>query len=95
MRPEPPHVPAPAGRHYRLRSTPATPAAVPVRPPLGIGHQGPSVRDLQIALTRAGEQVNLDGIFGSRTWDALRSFQIACGLNPDGIAGPLTTAALT
>lgn len=74
---------------------PAASAAPSARPLLGLGHEGQAVRELQIALARTGEQVEPDGIFGLRTWAALRSFQNISGLSSDGIAGPLTTAALT
>lgn len=62
---------------------------------LRYGSQGPFVQYLQLALRRAGFAPGaIDGIFGTRTLDALVKFQRAYGLVDDGIAGPLTWAAL-
>ena len=59
------------------------------------GSSGPSVQLLQKALRRAGfGELALDGLFGAATKEALRRFQAAHGLTPDGIAGPLTQRAL-
>ena len=53
------------------------------------------MRYLQLALRRAGYDTGgLDGVFGTRTLDALTAFQRANGLTADGIAGALTWAAL-
>lgn len=60
------------------------------------GSVGPSVELLQLALRRAGAHtLNIDGIFGSATKDALRIFQADNGLSADGIAGPASYRALT
>lgn len=62
---------------------------------LRYGSQGPFVQYLQLALMRAGFAPGaIDGIFGTRTLDALVKFQRAYGLVDDGIAGPDTWAAL-
>ena len=62
---------------------------------LSSGARGPQVQLLQLALRRAGYGPGpLDGSFGARTAAALRAFQTRHGLAPDGIAGPLTHAAL-
>lgn len=62
---------------------------------LRYGSQGPFVQYLQLALWRAGFAPGaIDGIFGTRTLDALVKFQRAYGLVDDGIAGPKTWAAL-
>ncbi len=62
---------------------------------LRYGSTGAEVLLLQLALKRGryywGE---LDGIFGTRTLNAVRRFQTARGLAPDGVAGPLTFASL-
>jgi peptidoglycan hydrolase-like protein with peptidoglycan-binding domain len=60
-----------------------------------LGDQGPAVRRLQRALSRAGESHGrIDGDFGRTTDRALRSFQSAHGLDPDGTAGPRVWAVL-
>ena len=59
------------------------------------GAAGPFVFYLQLALSRAGYDTgNTDGIFGTRTLDALISFQKSNGLTPDGIVGKMTWARL-
>lgn len=62
---------------------------------LSFGARGPQVQLLQLALRRAGyDPGELDGRFGPRTREALTAFQRDNGLRADGIAGPLTHAAL-
>ena len=62
---------------------------------LQYGDSGIFVRYLQLALTRAGYNPgNIDGVFGTRTLDALTAFQRDNGLLQDGIAGRLTWARL-
>ncbi|MCV0393833.1 MAG: N-acetylmuramidase domain-containing protein [Rhizobiaceae bacterium] len=58
------------------------------------GSRGADVRALQQCLTAAGFAVAADGWFGRRTEKAVRAFQTASDLAADGIAGPLTLAAL-
>lgn len=58
------------------------------------GDRGEEVRVLQQALKDKGYDVAVDGIFGSGTEKALRSFQMAHSLFPDAIAGPKTWAML-
>jgi peptidoglycan hydrolase-like protein with peptidoglycan-binding domain len=53
-----------------------------------------AVLGLQNALNNRGQQVHVDGIFGSATEDAVRQFQHDSGLDADGIVGPLTWGAL-
>lgn len=57
------------------------------RPELELGSKGEDVEVLQGMLF-------VDGIFGKVTEKAVKDFQIACGLDPDGIVGPDTWAAL-
>ena len=57
--------------------------------------RGAAVRRLQELLNRAGHALAVDGLFGRETLAAVRAFQAANGLQPDGIAGPTTLAALT
>jgi chitosanase len=55
---------------------------------------GEDVRQLQFALAARGSAAPQDGVFGADTETALRNFQAAHGLNPDGVAGPQTWAAV-
>lgn len=65
--------------------------------PLRVGSTGPSVVVLQVSLNRIGQNYPaipkipaVDGIYGSRTEAAVRSFQRIFGLTADGIVGPAT-----
>ena len=64
--------------------------------PLVQGDEGAAVRDLQQRLTAAGFEVppGEHGSFGPGTADALRGFQHARGLEPDGRCGRQSWAAL-
>lgn len=54
-----------------------------------------SIRTIQQALAALGYRPGpIDGIWGRQTMAAVRAFQLKQGLEPDGIAGPLTLAAL-
>lgn len=65
------------------------------RPTLRSGSRGEAVTDLQSRLQRAGHDPGpLDGIFGSRTDAAVRSFQRAQSITVDGIVGPQTWGRL-
>lgn len=74
---------------------PAPPVASVGQPVLQIGDQGVAVELLQRELHRLryflGQR---DGQFGQRTRGALLAFQADQGLEPDGIAGPMTWAAI-
>ena len=69
-------------------------------PPLPIlrkGARGDDVKRLQTLLLAAGHALpkyGADGIFGAETLAALIAFQDAADINADGIADPLTWAAL-
>lgn len=54
------------------------------------GMEGDDVRALQVALGLA----DADGVFGQKTYDALIIFQKKSQLKADGVAGPITLAAL-
>lgn len=57
---------------------------------------GNSTKDVQVALKARGYDPGpLDGDAGSKTIAAVTAFQKTAGLVADGIAGPLTIAALT
>jgi N-acetylmuramoyl-L-alanine amidase len=56
---------------------------------------GDDVAALQERLTELGfDTGRADGIFGTRTEDALKAFQREYGLRPDGVCGPATLRAL-
>ncbi|MCA0172784.1 peptidoglycan-binding protein [Bacillus sp. RAR_GA_16] len=62
---------------------------------LRYGDRGSSVTSLQSQLKSKGYyNYSVDGIYGSITQQAVRSFQSANGLSVDGIAGPNTFSAL-
>ena len=59
------------------------------------GLQGEDVRILQSKLESLGYQVGpIDGIFGPKTEQAVRQFQMNNGLLVDGVVGEQTFAAL-
>jgi FlaG/FlaF family flagellin (archaellin) len=66
------------------------PAPVTVRK----GDGGEAVRAVQQALADLGYDVAVDGNFGEQTAAAVVAFQTASGLDPDGVVGPATYAAL-
>ncbi|MFD1627460.1 peptidoglycan-binding protein [Azospirillum griseum] len=72
----------------------SAPAAAPTSG--GIGADDGSVKWLQTALNAAGAKppLSVDGVSGSATTNAVRTFQQSAGLSVDGIAGPKTRAAL-
>ena len=57
-----------------------------------VGSRGQQVRDLQTCLAAKGINAssNIDGIFGSKTAAAVRTFQAQNGVAVDGIIGPVT-----
>jgi len=59
------------------------------------GMQGEGVRELQRALVARGENIAVDGDFGSETASAVRRFQRASGIGIDAVVGPETVRALT
>ncbi|MBV8437900.1 MAG: DUF4157 domain-containing protein [Silvibacterium sp.] len=64
---------------------------------LQVGSRGPAVEKIQQALIDAGfplPQFGVDGKFGPETQGAVRRYQSAHGLVPDGIVGPLTMGSL-
>lgn len=69
-------------------------------PSLQVGSTGVKVQQLQYMLRVMAEYVStietveMDGIFGPKTEEAVIAFQRFAGLTPDGIVGPVTWAAL-
>ena len=65
-------------------------------PTLSEASRGPDVRRLQVILVmvKSLDVSGIDGVFGSKTQDAVKSFQQGNNLTADGIVGPLTWAAL-
>ncbi|MEW5801406.1 MAG: peptidoglycan-binding protein [bacterium] len=65
------------------------------------GAQGPEVLELQNLLVKRGYSIRVDGIFGIKTYQAVRAFQAqnldqhGQPLEVDGQAGPLTWWSLT
>jgi peptidoglycan hydrolase-like protein with peptidoglycan-binding domain len=77
----------------------STPTAVAKKASLGEGTlrpgaSGSDVRALQKALRAVGVSVKVDGKFGPATVRAVKKFQRAAQLRPNGIAGRKTLAAL-
>jgi len=62
---------------------------------LRMGDHLPMVGVLQHLLNRTGASLVPDGVFGPRTFQAVRAFQQPRGLAPDGIVGEATWTRLT
>lgn len=87
------------GVQYAQGDVPAEPAppATDAPPTVKKGSKGEYVTLLQTMLINRGYSVGssgADGIFGTKTDQAVRTFQNAAGLVVDGIVGPKTWAAL-
>jgi len=52
------------------------------------------VREYQAKLVKLGHKIEVDGIVGPKTREAVKAFQRSAGLKVDGIVGPATRAAL-
>lgn len=63
-------------------------------PMLKKGSKGEAVKGLQNALRQRGQHVDVDGVFGPATENAIRQFQRDASLADDGIVGPDTWGAL-
>jgi hypothetical protein len=70
------------------------PPVPPLPRTLRIGDSGPEVKTLQMKLNKVGANLLVDGEFGPRTDQAVRAFQTAKNLTPDGVVGPETWGAL-
>lgn len=72
-------------------------AVTSTRPYLRKGAKGEDVRYMQTALIALGHPLpryGADGSYGAETQAAVTDFQLASGLDPDGICGPKTWHAL-
>ena len=58
------------------------------------GSKGNGVKWLQWELNESECNLDIDGIFGSKTENAVKSFQFKHGLNVDGIVGKITRTKL-
>lgn len=58
------------------------------------GSRGEGVKWLQWELNEAGYNIDIDGIFGTNTYNATRKFQQSCKIGVDGICGDDTKARL-
>lgn len=87
------HYAVPAGLYDGQETATAEP--VKVLATLRKGSQGSAVSALQTMLNRLGfDSGKVDGIYGTKTMAAVRSFQEANGLTVDGIAGEQTLTTL-
>ena len=76
-------------------TAPPTTTTVPPAVLIGLGASGPAVLALQQQLVALGYWLGTpDGTFGDTTEQAVYALQKAAGLDPDGVVGPLTEAAL-
>jgi len=92
--PLPAPVPAPPpGRTATLSAAPPSSTVAQVTT-LRRGSQGERVRELQRALNRSGANLEVDGVFGANTEQALIRYQRQGGLRADGVAGSQTLSAL-
>ncbi len=74
---------------------PSDPSSYPVPTrTLRQGCTGSDVCWLQAALTRLGYPLDIDGVYGTLTYNAVVSFQRDNGLSVDGICGPITRQAI-
>ena len=69
-------------------------ATTPKWPTIKSGNKGANVSALQCLLNYHGASISVDGNFGNGTKTALSSYQSKHNLDPDGIAGPATLAAI-
>lgn len=81
-----------AGYIHRSYLTMSKPGSVSLERMLKVGMEGQEVTRLQTELYERGflSIVDITGFYGSRTRQAVREFQEACGIDADGIAGDAT-----
>jgi peptidoglycan hydrolase-like protein with peptidoglycan-binding domain len=73
---------------------PAAAATASAWPLIGQGKTGEAVFSVQLMLQAHGASLSIDGIDGPRTTGAVVSFQMANGLQADGVVGPQTWPVL-
>ena len=69
-------------------------SVLPLTDDLNVGDRSPAVLALQKALNKRGEKLDLDGIFGANTRNAVIAFQAKVGVKTDGVVGTSTRKAL-
>ncbi|HEY0607569.1 MAG TPA: peptidoglycan-binding domain-containing protein, partial [Herpetosiphonaceae bacterium] len=73
----------------------ATPAAALASwPTVRLNDNGPNVKTVQHLLRQRSSTITADGAFGPATESAVKSFQSANGLTPDGVVGSNTWSKL-
>jgi hypothetical protein len=84
--------------HYAIPAGLYDEGEIPVeilKPTLRRGSRGAYVIEAQEILTMCGYDCGtVDGVYGTRTIDAVKRFQTDNGLNPDGVVGRMTWDAL-
>ncbi len=84
-----------ADRRHRTARAQSALAGTAARGKLGSGDEGAAVELLQRALAAKGFSPGaIDGDFGGKTTAAVKAFQSAAGLSPDGVVGHNTWKAL-
>ncbi len=61
---------------------------------ISYGSSGEDVKKLQKSLNEQGYSLNIDGVFGNETRDAVKDYQKKNGLGVDGVVGSKTWSAL-
>jgi peptidoglycan hydrolase-like protein with peptidoglycan-binding domain len=83
-----------AGPKTLAKLNPTTTTTTTTSVILKFGSKGDNVKTLQTKLNENGYKLTVDGVFGSNTLTAVKSYQAAKGLTADGIAGPNTFGKL-
>ncbi len=87
-------VTGPSSSVSAVTAAPTAAASTSVYTKLQLGSTGSAVKSLQLALISLGYQLTADGIYGTGTRAAVRTFQRSQGLSVDGIAGSATQRRL-
>lgn len=92
-KPAPKPAPKPVAVKPRPKK-PVPPPAAATNSTSKLGDRGDRVRTLQRLLKHAGARIVVDGVYGSATQAAVRTFQKRHGLTVNGVCGQKTWAAL-